>query len=86
MNSKGRGRKRPWHYLRYYPGMCQGGMSKTTKKHVRIVDVPAEIGIEPLQNTSPKHYSFVKYIGSIIIRFFFDSISLMFMFLFSVLL
>jgi hypothetical protein len=42
MNGKGCGKKRLWLNLRYYPGICLKGLSKTTKNLSRDSQSPGQ--------------------------------------------
>jgi hypothetical protein len=50
MNWKEYGRKWSWPNLKYYPGICLDGLSKTTETSVTFAGLRAEIWIPDLQN------------------------------------
>jgi hypothetical protein len=52
MNSKGCGRKWPWHNLKHYPDICQ---NKTMKSH-RLARIPDENQTSHPLNADQKHY------------------------------
>jgi hypothetical protein len=56
VNWKGCVKKRQWPSLRYYPGIRQERLARTTKKEERIICFQAEIRTGHLTNTSRKHY------------------------------
>jgi hypothetical protein len=52
MNWKGFGTKKSWPNLRYYPGILQEELRKTTKPSVRIAGLWAEILKRDLPNSN----------------------------------
>jgi hypothetical protein len=61
MNWKGYGRKQSWPNLRYYPGICLEGLTKTTKTSVRIAGLQNKIRTQDLPPEYEAGPSFMLY-------------------------